>query len=298
MRHHITSQTYDELYAGLLRGKGWFQSVGLPISGNRFGTILANVDLIRQHYGKPSLNDVLQDHPMHELWISLLDAGSFTIIAEQLQNLRSDELPRGRMKEAMSGPLLPHDEEQDGASIQARDALFELELGSRLQARGVSIRGFDDIKFGFDGGEINVQCKRLHSPKTLQQNLDKACSQIAKRIVGTKTRGLVAIGMDKILETDRNIWTVPNEDSLLKETKDLMRSFLHENGPRFRRIVDIRVLGILADLRFMALVKDHNDLLTRGYKTALYPLASAETLQFADSDFLRRLGKKIADSAE
>ncbi len=108
----------------------------------------------------------------------------------------------------------------------------------------------------------------------------------------------MAIGIDKLFETDRNIWTVSNEDSLLRETEDLMRSFLLENEPRFRRIVDIRVLGILADLRFMALVKDHNDLLTRGYKTALYPLASAETLQFDGSDFLRRLGKKIADSAE
>lgn len=297
MSNRLTSQTYDELYDGLLQTQVWLQSVGLPVTGNRFAAILANVDLIRQHYDKPSLDQVLHEHPMGELWVSLLDAGSFITLYEQLRALRSDQLPRGRLKEALSGPLMPHDEQKDGPTIQARDAIFELELGCRLRAKGVSLTGFDDIEFEFQGVRVNVQCKRLHSAKTLQPNLDKACMQIARWITG-QTRGLVAIGMDKIFTTDRNVLTVTNEGALLGAVKDLMKDFLCENEQRFLRILDIRILGVLADLRYIGRVKDRNDLLTSGCETALYALASAATLQFVDSDFLWNLGHNIADSVE
>ena len=72
--------------------------------------------------------------------------------------------------------------------------------------------------------------------------------------------------------------------------------FLFENERRFKKILDIRILGIIADLRFIAKVEHHNSLLTRGYETALFPLCSATTLQFVDADFLGRLAKTFTDS--
>lgn len=123
---------------------------------------------------------------------------SFITIFEQLCKLKRNQLHLKPIKESLNGPLLPHDEGKDGGSIHARNFLFEIELAARLQARGVSIISFDDIEFDFEGTIVNVQCKRLHSSTRVQDNLDKVCEQIAKRISDTKKRGIIAVGMGKI----------------------------------------------------------------------------------------------------
>ena len=298
MTSYLTTQTYDELYTQLVEARAWFTDLGLSTSGNRFGAIVSNVDLVRQHYDKPSFEDDLHEHSMHELQMSLLDAGSFVTVADQLRDLRSDQLPRRRLGESLGGPLMPHDEKNDGGTIQARNALFELELASRLQARGLKLQRFDDIEFEFRGVEVNVQCKRLHSPNALQHNLDAACAQLARRIAGTQKRGLVAIGIDKILQTDRHVMTAQNESDLKASAEARMNRFLRESEQRFMAIVDIRVLGLFIDMRFIGDVGDRNNLLVRGFETAIYPLASAKTLQFEDAGFMWLLGKQIADSVE
>ena len=298
MQNKLTSQSFAELFNQLTKAKVWFSSIGLPTEENRFELILANVDLVLKHWDKPTLNDVLRDHQMHDLWISLLDAGTFVLIHQQFKRLKSAQLPRRRLKEALGGPLMPHDESQDGASIQARDALFELELAAFLQACGIQITNFDDIEFVFDGTTVNVQCKRLHSYARLQDNLDKACSQIANRIGNTRKRGLVAIGIDKVIGADKTIWETYDETALMQVSNDGVKEFLRTNERKFLQIVDIRVLGILVDLRFIGRVKNRNDLLTRGHETALYSLCSAATQQFVDAAFIENLGRKIAASVE
>ena len=298
MQNKLTSQSFGELSNQLTQAKAWFNSIGIPTEGNRFELILANVGLVLKHWDKPTLNDILRDHQMYDLWISLLDAGSFVVIHQQLRRLKSAQLPRRRLKEALGGPLMPHDENEDGASIQGRNALFELELAAFLQACGIQITNFDDIEFVFDGTTVNVQCKRLRSYARLQENLDKACSQIATRIANTRKRGLVAIGIDKVVGTDKTIWEAYDETALTQASNSSVKEFLQTNKRRFLGIVDIRVLGILVDLRFMGRVKNRNDLLTSGHERALYSLCSSATQQFVDAAFIEKLGRQIASYAE
>lgn len=298
MGNNLTSQSFAELFDQLTQAKKWLSLIGIPTEGNRFGSILANVDLVQQHWDKPTLNHVLRDYQMHNLWISLLDAGSFVIIHQQFARLKSAHLPRQRLKEVVAGPLMPHDEGKDGATIQARNALFELELAARLQARGLQITSFDDIEFEFDGINVNVQCKRLHSYAQLQYNLDKACSQIADRIGNTRKRGLVAIGIDKVIGADKTVWEVSDETALIQVSNDIVRTFLRTNEHKFLRIVKTPLLGIIVDLRYIGRIKNQNDLLTRGNVTGLYSPDSAATTEFADTVFIEKLYRKIADSAE
>ncbi len=298
MRNNLTSQSFGRLFDDLTEAKEWFSAIGIPTEGNRFASILANVDLIQQHWDKPSLDDVLRDYQMHDIWISLLDAGSFVLMHQQFARLKSAQLPRQRLKEVVAGPLMPHDEGQDGASIQARNALFELELAARLQACGLQIISFDDIEFEYDGINVNVQCKRLHSHTRLQENLDKACSQIAARIGNTQKRGLVAIGIDKVIGADKAVWEVYNETALIQRASNLVKEFLLTHERKFHRIVDTRVLLIIVDLRFIGRIKNQGDLLTRGHETGLYPLCSVATQQLVDTAFIEKLSKQLVDSAE
>jgi hypothetical protein len=298
MRNKLTAQSFAELFTQLTQAKLWFNSIGIPTKGNRFDLILANVEIVQEHWNKPTLNDVLRDHQMHDLWISLLDAASIVVVHQQFKKLKSAQLPRGRLKEALGGPLMPHDEGQDGESIQARNALFELELAAFLQACGIQITNFDDIEFVFDGTTVNVQCKRLHSYARLQDNLDKACSQIANRIDNTNKKGLVAIGIDKVIGADKTVWETYDETALTRVSNDIVKKFLQTNERRFLGIVDVRVLGILVDLRIIGRIKNQNDMLTNVHERALYPLISTATQQFVDTAFIERLGRKIADSPE
>jgi len=295
MGNKLTSQSFAELFDQLTQAKKWFSSIGIPTEGNRLASILANVDLVQQHWDKPTLNDVLRDYQMQNLWISLLDAGSFVTVHQQFARLKSAQLPRQRLKEVVAGPLMPYDEGKDGASIQARNSLFELELAARLQARGVQITSFDDIEFEFDGIKVNVQCKRLHSHAQLQYNLDKACSQIAERIGDTLKRGFVAIGIDKVIGADRALWEVYDEAALIQVSNDIVKTFLLNNQHEFLRIGDTRVLGIIVDLRYIGRIRNQNDLLTRGHETALY---SPATWRSVDAAFIEKLYRQITNSAE
>lgn len=298
MNNNLTTQSFTKLFDDLMEAKKWFGAIGIPTEENRFASILGNINLIQQYWDKPSLDDVLRDYKMHDIWISLLDAGSFVLIHQQFAKLKSAQLPRQRLKEVLAGPLMPLDEGKDGASIQARDALFELELAAFLQARGIQITNFDDIEFVFDGTTVNVQCKRLHSYARLQDNLDKACSQIANRIGGARKRGFVAFGIDKVFGTDKTVWEAYDETALTQASNSVLKEFLQTNKQRFLGIVDIRVLGILVDLRFIGRLKNRNDLLTSGHERALYSLCSSATRQFVDTAFIEKLGQKIANYAE
>lgn len=280
-----------------MQAKKWLASVPVPTEDNRFSSILTNVNLVQQHWNKPTLDDVLRLHKMHDLWISLLDADSFVTIHEQFSKLRSHQLPRQRLKEIVSGPLMPHDEGNDGSSIQARNALFELELAARLQGHGFSITRFDDIEFEFNGVTVNIQCKRLHSASQLKYNLERACSQIAKRIGLPRQWGLVAIGVDKISNADRTVWEVPHEAVLKAHASSLVKNYLSAAGKMLLRNCDIQVLGIIVDLRYIGRIKNaEDDLLTRGKETALLFSEAAE-LQLG-AIFIEELSKQIINYAE
>lgn len=289
MDNRLTSQTYSDIFTQLASAKAWFESLGLPTSGNRFGTIFTNLDLLRQHHNKPTVDNVLRDHSKSDLLISLLDAGSFNIIHQQFSHLNNSQLPRRSLRKILFGPLLPHDERADGGSIHARDTLFELELGTRLQARGIKLTSFDDIEFEFEGTHVNVQCKRLHSSASIQNNLDKACFQIKKRIADTDKRGLVALRIDKVLGTDTNKWTVQDESALLQVTQERMDRFFNQNKHRFDEILSIRAVGVFVDMPYIAQVKECHNLLTRGYEAVSYYSSSSDA-------FFRKFGNKIADS--
>jgi len=89
MQNQLISQAYEELFQDLVKAKAWFESLRLPTHENRFATIFNNVNNILQHYDKATLDDVLRNHPMPELLISLLDAGDFVTIHQEFRKLKS-----------------------------------------------------------------------------------------------------------------------------------------------------------------------------------------------------------------
>jgi hypothetical protein len=295
---HLSTLRFGELYQDLLEAKVWFRSIRLPTSGNRFSAILSNVGIVSEHYNKSSIQTVLGCRPVAELWISVLDGCDFVDIHKEFRTLNSSQLPRRRLREILSGPLLPHEEDLNGSTIHARSALFELEFAARMRARGIAITGFDDIQFELQGLTVNVQCKRPQSASRLQENIQSACLQISRRIANTGKRGLIALRVDRLLETDTNIWKVADDDQLRVKFKHILDKFLRKHSKEFKLTIDVPIIGIIIDLPFIAEVRARGSLVVRGYETVIYSFCSDSTKQVADARVMVKLAERMMSYAE
>lgn len=293
MTNYLSTQTYDEIYDGLIEAKTWFRSIGVLGEACRFNEILSNVKVVRDQYNMQTPPDISLPPPIPELVISLLDAEDYINIHRQFRSLKNHKIPCQRIRAALSGPLLPYNEGVEGQSIHGRSALFELELAARFQCQGLTITGFDDIQLELCGVRINVQCKRPHKISRLQETIQNASSQISKRMGNTANRGLIALRIDRLLGLDSKILKVPDEDSLSKQSGDRLDQFWKEHKRKLKKIIDIRILGIFIDLPFIAEVENRNNLIVRGYESILYPLCSDSTLQFTDARLIEKLAEKV-----
>ncbi len=129
---------------------------------------------------------------------------------------------------------------------------------------------------------------------------NRACAQLTERIVTSDGRGIVALSVEKLLGTDQSQdgWGVPDKKFLVERAKAIMNDFIKSHHKEWLNAIDIRILGVIIDFKYKGFVADHNDLLTRGYETALVPICSARTLQFKDSDCIKALAAQVADYAE
>lgn len=298
MVNHLSTQTYDEIYCGLIKAEAWFRSLGVLDATFRFNEILSNVKILRDQYNMQTPPDISTTPPIPELVISLLDAGDFINIHNQLRFLKNHKVPRQRLRDALSGPLLPYNEYVEGQSVHGRSALFELELAARFQAHGLRLSGFDDIRLELCGVNINVQCKRPHSISRLQENIQDASLQISKRVGDTPNRGLIALRIDRLLGLDSKIQKVFDDRCLSKVFQQKLDQFLYNHKNNFRRILDIPILGIFIDLPFIAEVENRNNLLVRGYESILYSTHPKSVLQTKDAQLVESLAEKATNYPE
>lgn len=139
MANHLSIQKYDEIYGGLIEAEAWFRRINVLKAPCRFDEILSNVKIVRDQYNMQTPPDISTTPPIPELVISLLDAGDYINIHKQFRSLKNHKIPCQRLRTIMSGPLLPNDEDVEGPSIQARSALFELELAARWVDKYLSL---------------------------------------------------------------------------------------------------------------------------------------------------------------
>ena len=94
----------------------------------------------------------------------------------------------------------------EGEETQARNAVFELQLGVLLVERGTAVQAVQfenptDLSVDFNGYRFLIECKRVQTANAILGNIQKAESQLTKWISQDSTnqlRGIIAIDASKI----------------------------------------------------------------------------------------------------
>lgn len=108
---------------------------------------------------------------------------------------------RGKLAKVLGGPVLPSDE--DPASNEARNILFELNMAARLWQAGArpQLGRGSDVRCEVADTPLLVECKRPFSPEKISRRIRDAEDQLNKRLKSSSpgSRGLIAISVSKIL---------------------------------------------------------------------------------------------------
>jgi hypothetical protein len=116
-----------------------------------------------------------------------------------------------------------NDHPDDDTSAAARDAQYELYLGTVLRRAGIPVRhGAPDITASWQGEEFFIEAKRPGSPKRLDDRLRSAVHQLRK----LPRPGVVAISADQLLRPSGGLLAVELHEQLALAVDSLLRSFI------------------------------------------------------------------------
>jgi hypothetical protein len=119
----------------------------------------------------------------------------------------------------------------DDSSAPAREAQYELYLGSVLRRAGISVQhGTPDLVANWDGQDFFIEAKRPASPKRFDDRLRSAVHQIRR----LARPGIVAICADQLLRPSGGLMAVATHDDLAQKVDDLLVSFILGRGQMLR----------------------------------------------------------------
>lgn len=270
----------------------WYQVIGIPTEGTRLREIR---DFIVDRLMNTSTQEARQLEAgivEPNTYSALADARGFGLIAETLKG--SPHLGDPDLKQTLidivAGPLLLSDETV-GPLADARNKFVELELAAFMGTSGLNIVGFDDLRFEFEGAKFLVECKRPYSANGLRRNIEKAYSQVSRKLGSTNERGIVAIAVDKVYDLDSKLQPVSVGTEATNFAVNLTKRFLSDTRALTDGWVDPRIVGLAAIIRFLARGPDGQI----GYCNVfgLGKVASASSGQAADEAKLDRLIERV-----
>ncbi|MEW5911460.1 MAG: hypothetical protein AB1814_02830 [Thermodesulfobacteriota bacterium] len=295
MSHNFSRITFSEQLEKLKETEKWLQGIGIVTSGSRFQEILKIVEAVVEHYNRGRIADLETKYGSQTVWAALLDSLAFIDIHEEFRYLKSHERPISKLRSILEGPLHSWEESPDKNNIQPRNTLFELEVAARLKKSGLQITGFDDVDFIFQHATINVQCKRVHSPKQVKANIDKASEQFRKRMDPEgKIRGIICLAIDKLTGTEDKIIKVNNEGEIGLRLNQVINTFREQYKHTWIGLLNINILAVMIFLRAIIDIKDNPyDLRTSACQVAVCAISDEQYLQFTDKRLIKNLSEKL-----
>jgi len=284
---------YELILELLNETKNWLNDIQLSTNGTRFIEILEYVELICDSHKKNEVQELVGTYDNEILWYALLESGAFIEIYQAFKNLKSHQIPRAKIVDILSGPFLPKDEDPKAQNIHSRNTLFELQMAAKMNNAGIEVIGFDDIDFILDKEQFNAQCKRIHSIKRIEENVQKAYDQIKNRLKDNENqKAIICISIDKISEKDGKLLKVKEVNNIAPEMKRITYDFIETYKKYWRNFVDIRLIATLVYFQAAAIIEDLN-LLTRCHQIEIDQIAIPENQQSKEFALILSMGEKL-----
>lgn len=269
----------------------WYAGLNIKISNTR-------LEAIRDHVVFHLMNTATAEAKSFEKGIvtekdyyTLNDGAGFGLIAKELSKLKSHKLPRQTIKDILGGSLVPRDEGLNNSD--GRNKFVELELAANLSSVGLELLGFDDVAFKFEGVRYLCECKRPFRMSSLDQNIDKAYSQLTRKLKSSEDRGLIAIAVEKMFNLNHSFQTVNMESDATDFALNIACE-LREKLMKYQTTWDDpRIVGVLAIVRFLAKTPK---IVTSSYNLAVLIFALPEFGQKSDYDRLNNLTMHLRSS--
>ncbi len=200
----VIIQTWAELLAALDQVLDFARGLDLDeaVRGSRFTDFRARLadlaELLEREGSAATFARFTEDIDRHA--VALTESQELAMSLSYLRSISRDQAER-KIQIVLQGPELPVDE--DPNSNHARNTMFELNLGARLQRAGIDVEpGRDaDLEFACSGVRWFGECKRPYKVETFENNLAQACRQIGVRLSSSRlaARGLVAVSLSRPL---------------------------------------------------------------------------------------------------
>ncbi|MFX0198391.1 MAG: hypothetical protein ACFFCW_19910 [Candidatus Hodarchaeota archaeon] len=270
---------YDIILKRLDETRNWLNNIKLKTDESRFSGILEQVNVICDYHANNKVQELVNNYNNEILWYSLLESTALLDIYEAFKDLKNHQIPRAKLAEILKGPFLPRDEDPATQNTHCRNTLFELQMAAKFINAGIEVVGFDDIDFIFEEHQFNAQCKRIHSIKRIEENVQKAYEQIQSRFKkNEKQRAIICISIDKLAEKDDKILKVKRARDIAPEMIRITREFIENYKKYWQNFIDIRLIATLVFFQAAAIIEEFN-LLTRCHQMAIDPIAIPENLQ-------------------
>lgn len=280
-----------QIIASLHNALEWWKKIGIQTDGTRLDEIQKYLEELLNPTA-PEANPFSRDPLGVDAYHALNDAAAFGRIATGLSSVPSNLLPRGVLRDVLRGSLAASKESED-VTTDPRNKFVELELAASCSAAGFNIIGFDDLKFEFEGQKYFVECKRPSCSKTLDQNIEKAYTQLKARLDDSPARGLVAVAVEKVFDLDQTFHEVDSHADTSHLGLSIGKEFVARVS-KFRNLwLDTRVVGVVGIIRFLAKVR-RPECISYSYNVGITKFANEYQGQQAESERLDRMAAALS----
>lgn len=273
-----------DIVVDICNARKWYTDLRIKTEGTRLDEISKHVTLDLMNPSTEEGAAFEKGDISEKSFYALSDGASFGLIAAEFAKLKSHLLPKRTIREVLSGPLTPKDEELENSD--GRNKFVELELAANLSSTGLNILGFDDVVFEFEGVKYLCECKRPSKSSTLDSNVQKAYSQLSRKLGSIADRGLITVSVEKIFDLDKSFQNLRNVHDVNELAMNIAFE-LNQKLLKYQKIwIDTRIIGVLAIIRFIAKLPET---VIYSYTTAVLRIALPEFGQKSDNDRLLRL---------
>ncbi|HXM28033.1 MAG TPA: hypothetical protein VN957_18560 [Chthoniobacterales bacterium] len=243
----------------------WLESMNIGIDKNRVAQYRKTSRIIAEHIRKGTVKELEKSLGFPKQTDTVHDVSELILIHQQLNDYDCPVF-KTTLAQAVNGPTSLAEERPQ--SSDARNKVFELVIAAQLKAAGFRPKFVEpaDAIVTIEGIKCYVECKRIQSENSLEENIQKASSQIKERLnqeASTKPRGLIAIDISKAINTDGTLYfTARSSDDLTKVIEFNLAQFLKRNRAKLTKDIHSRISAVLVYLRTPAVIEYQGGLLT------------------------------------
>lgn len=276
----------------------WMSSLGIETNSGR---VRAYQEAISSWAALPSAQDAFAAHALSPANQSaILESNMFIDVHRAFHQTSPTELSGivDKLKKSVRGTADIADE-TDNSSI-ARNFLFEAVVAAKFHCPNQGVHTFldapSDTGLTYLSRRIFVECKRIRSASGVENNVRKACNQLAKALnadYALRHGGLVAVDISSIISVDDNL----NDETLLtRHTALRMDQFIDSSSVDWQKIYpekDSRIFGAL--FRFSKLIQSEVDgLWVIATEWAINP---RQNLGWSETRYMKRLARALNSGA-